>query len=137
MYLCPDDDLVNKLKIWLFKAFCVIFGWSFWILKYIKKHIFELFFIFLKTVCWKRILRFIVGKYAIRLECISKKIEKCKLNIHFLLQCCDTNIIPNFTSLNKLKQINKRSYFKLFWKLLYDETSNKHRNLKELHKQQQ
>ena len=49
-YLCPDDDLVNKSKIWLFKAFRVIFGGSLWILKYIKMYIFRLVFILNQTI---------------------------------------------------------------------------------------
>ena len=60
---------------------------------------------------------FTVYKHAIRLERISKKIEKCKLDINFLLPCCDANIIPNFTNLSKVKQMNKRSHFKFCWKL--------------------
>ena len=54
-YLCADNDLVNKWKIWLFKAFRVILGWSLWILKYIKMYIFGLVFIlcFLKLLAGK------------------------------------------------------------------------------------
>ena len=54
-YLRVDDDLVNKWKIWLFKAFRVILGWSLWILKYSKMHIFGLVFIlyFLKLSAGK------------------------------------------------------------------------------------
>ena len=143
-YLCVDDDLVNKWKIWLFKAFRVILGWSLWILKYIKMHIFGLVFIlyFLKLsagkVLWFHLQTtdFIVYKHAIRLERISKKVEKCKLDNNFLSQSRDTSIIPNFINFKKLKLINKRSLLKFSWKLLYDEISNKHKNLKELCKQQ-
>ena len=76
-----------------------------------------------------RTTNFTVYKHAIRLERISKKVEKCKLDINFLSQCRDTNIIPNFTSLKKLKRINKRSHFKFCRKLLYDEILKKQKNL--------
>ena len=50
----PEDDLVNKSKIWLFKAFRIILSWSFWILKYIKMYIFGLFFIlYFPSYVWK------------------------------------------------------------------------------------
>ena len=108
-------------------------------------HIFGLIFIlyFLKLSAGKgfwfylRTTDFAVYKHAIRLERISKKVEKFKLDINFLSQCRDTNIIPNFTNLKKLKQMNKRSHFKFCPKLLYDEISNKYKNLKELRKQHQ
>ena len=80
---------------------------------------------------------FIVYKHAIRLESISKMVGKCKLHINFLSQCRDTNIIASFTNLKKLKQMSKRSRFKFCRKLLYGEISSKHKNLKELCKQQQ
>ena len=84
-----------------------------------------------------RTTNFIVYKHTIKSECISKKGEKCKLDINFLSQCCYTNIIPNFTNHKKLKQINKRSRFKFCQKLLHDEISNKHKNLKKFRRQQQ
>ena len=52
-YLCPDDDLENKSKIWLFRAFRVILGWSLWIVKYTKMHIglvFNVFFSIVKII---------------------------------------------------------------------------------------
>ena len=50
----PEDDLVNKSKIWLFKAFRVILSWSLWILKCIKMYIFGLFFIlYFPSYVWK------------------------------------------------------------------------------------
>ena len=52
-----------------------------------------------------------------------------KFCIRYLCTYCDANIIPNFTNLRKLKQINKTSHFKFCRKLLYDEISNKHKNL--------
>ena len=75
-------------------------------------HIFGLVFIlyFLKLSAGKgfwfhlQTTNFIVCKNAITLEYISRKIEKCKLGINFISQCRDTNIIPNFTNLKKLKQ---------------------------------
>ena len=83
-------------------------------------HIFGLVFIlyFLKLSAGKgfwfhlQTTDFIVYKHAIRLQRISKKVDKSKLDINFLLQCCDTDIIPNFANLKKLKQMNKRSRFK-------------------------
>ena len=80
---------------------------------------------------------FIVYKYAIRLESISKKVDQRKLDINFLSQCRDTNTIPYITNLKKLKQMNKRRRFKFCRKLLYDKISDKHESLKELRKQQQ
>ena len=65
------------------------------------------------------------------------KDETIKFYIRYLCTYCDANIIPNFTNLRKLKQINKTSHFKFCRKLLYDEISNKHKNLKGLKKQQQ
>ena len=108
-------------------------------------HIFRLVFTlyFLKLTAGKgiwfhlRTTNFIVYKHAIKLERVSKKVKKCKLDINFLSQCRDTKIIPNFTNLKRLKQMNKRSQSKFCRKLLYDEISNKHKNLKELCKQQQ
>ena len=60
-YLCPDNDIVNKSKIGLFKAFCAILGWSLWILKYIKMHIFAIAFIlyFLKLSAGKGYLHYV------------------------------------------------------------------------------
>ena len=78
---------------------------------------------------------FIVYKHATSLQRISKKVEKCKLDINFLSQCRDTNIIPSFTNLKNLQQMNKRSCSKFCQKLLYDEMSTKHKHLKELCKQ--
>ena len=43
--LCPENDLLNKPKVWLFKAFRVILDWDFEFLKYIKMHMFGLIFI--------------------------------------------------------------------------------------------
>ena len=108
-------------------------------------HRFELVFVlcFLKLSAGKgfwfhlQTTDFTVYKHAIRLERISKKTEKCKLDINFLSQRQDTKIIPNWTNLKKLKQKNERSHSKFCRKLLYDEISNKHKNLKELRNQQQ
>ena len=101
------------------------------------------YFIFLKTVGWKRIsvsspnYQFYSLQTCYQVEHISKKVIKCKLNIKFLSQCRDTNIIPNFTNLKKLKQMNKRRRFMFCRKMLCDEVSSNHKNLKEIRKQQQ
>ena len=66
IYLCPDDDLVNKSKIRLYKAFSVILGWSLWILKYIKMHIVGLIFILTISCNHKALITFTVMLQIVR-----------------------------------------------------------------------
>ena len=63
-----------------------------------------------------------------------KKVEKCKLDVNFLVNCRDSNLYPTFTKVKHLKDMNKKVCNRYHRRLL-DEISNKCKQLKSLNKQ--
>ena len=64
----------------------------------------------------------------------QKKVEKCKLDVNFLVKCRDSNLYPAFTKVKHLKDMNKKVCNRYHRRLL-DEISNKRKQLKSLNKQ--
>ena len=74
-------------------------------------------------------------KKVITLESARKKVEKCKLDINFLIKCRESNLYPTFTKVKCLKDMNKKVRNRYHRRLLLDEISNIHKRLKSLNKQ--
>ena len=74
-------------------------------------------------------------KKVIAVERTRKKVEKCKLDINFLVKCRESNPYPTFTKVKRLKGMNQKVRNRYHRCLLLDEISNKHKRLKSLNKQ--
>ena len=72
---------------------------------------------------------------AITVERTHKKVEKCKLDISFVVKCRDGNLQPTFTRVKRFKGMNKKIQNRYYRRLLLDEISNKCNGLKLLNKQ--
>ena len=72
-------------------------------------------------------------KKAPAVERTRKKVEKCKLDISFLVKCQDGNLQPTFTRV-KHKGMDKKIRNRYYRLLLLDEISNKYKRLKLLTK---
>ena len=71
----------------------------------------------------------------ITVERTQAKVEKCKLDINYLVRCQECNLYPSFTKANCLKDMSKKLRNTYQRRLLLDEISNKHEQFKSLTKQ--
>ena len=92
-------------------------------------------------VSWKMILVSNPSNWQINIQesyCswkVTKKVEKCKLDINFFVRCQECNRYPSFTKANCLKDMSKKVRNTYQRRLLLDEISNKHEQFKSLNKQ--
>ena len=71
----------------------------------------------------------------ITVERTQAKVEKCKLDINYLVRCQECNLYPSFTKAKHLKDMSKKLRNTYQRRLLLDEISNKHEQFKSLTKQ--